>query len=258
MVRDFNLKDTKWITGWRGLPECYVKIRTPGVTTVIGDMIPDPEMEEWVRKMGQAAVDKILTAAGHRGTAMHMFIEHFITTYAKTKDASAALRMTQTTSPPLLLKEGIPQDKIDIGRELFYKFYYSDFANSYAGLIAAELGIWSPTLFYRGLADVFFQDRVYGPVVTDFKTSSTYIKKNSVKELKYKYQLGAYASAIEEMYKDKGLQIKRSTILCVNTKSEAVQEIVIEGKELEEYKEKFKTLVKDWHIKHNQGYLITV
>ena len=252
-----NPKDIKWITGWKGLPECYIKVKTPGVTSVIGDMIPDPEMEEWVRKMGQAKVDAILTAAGHRGTAMHMFIEHFITTYAKSKDPSEALRMTQTASPPLLLKEGIPQDKIDIGRELFYKFYYSEFANTYSELIAAELGIYSPTLFYRGLADVFFQDRVFGPVVTDFKTSSGYIKKGSVKELKYKYQLGAYANALEEMYKEKGLLIKRSTILCVNTKTEGLQEVVCEGKELQEYKDKFKTLVKNWHIKNNQGYLIT-
>jgi len=258
MVNGFNVKDTKWITGWKGLPECYVRIKTPGVTSVIGDMIPDPEMEEWVRKMGQEAVDKILTAAGHRGTAMHMFIEHFITTYAKTKDPSEALRVTQTISPPLLLKEGIPQDKIDIGRELFYKFYYSEFANTYGGLIAAEMPMYSPTLFYRGLVDVFFQDRVFGPVVTDFKTSSGYIKKGSVKELKYKYQLGAYSNAVEEMYKDKGLEIKRSTILCVNTKTEGLQEVICEGKELQHFKEEFKTLVKNWHIKNNQGYLITV
>jgi hypothetical protein len=256
MGGEFNIKNVKWTTGWKGLPECYVRIKTPGVTSIIGDMIPDPEMEEWVRKMGQAKVDAILTAAGHRGTAMHMFIEHFITTYAKSKDPSEALRMTQTTSPPLLLKEGIPQDKIDIGRELFYKFYYSEFANTYAGLIAAEMPMYSASLFYRGIVDAFFQDRVYGPVVTDFKTSSDYIKKGSIKELKYKYQLGGYASAVEEMYKDKGLLIKRSTILCVNTKTEALQEIAVEGKELEEYKEKFKTLAKEWHIKHNQGYLI--
>ena len=62
----------------------------------------------------------------------------------------------------------------------------SSFANTYGGLIAAEMPMYSPTLFYRGLIDCFFQDRVYGPVVTDFKTSNGYIKKGSVKELKYK------------------------------------------------------------------------
>jgi hypothetical protein len=251
-----DLKSVKWITGWKGLPEAYARIKTPGVTSVIGDMVPDPEMEAWVLKVGQAEVDRIMTAAGYRGTAMHLFIENFITPLSKTKDPSEALKFTQTVTPAQLIKEGIPQYKIDEGRELFYKFYYSDWSNAYNDLIAVELPVYSPTLFYRGKADVFFQDRVYGPVVTDFKTSSGYIKKGSVKELKYKIQGGAYASAIEEMYKSKGLTIKRSTILCVNTKTDTLQEVVVEGKELEHFKEEFKTLIKNWHIKYNQGYLI--
>ena len=74
--------------------------------------------------------------------------------------------------------------------------------------------------------------------------------------MKYKIQGGGYASAIEEMYKSKNLKIKRSTILCVNTKTESLQEVIVEGKELEHFKEEFKTLVKQWHIKYNQGYLI--
>jgi len=256
MVDGFNIRDTKWITGWKGLPECYVKIKAPGVTSVIGDMIPDPEMEEWVRKVGQAKVDEILTLAGYRGTAMHMFIEHFITTLSKSKDPSEALRVTQEVSPDLLFKEGVPQNKIDEGRDLFYKFYYSEFASNYTNLVKAELGIYSPTLFYRGLADVVYMDRVFGISVTDFKTSNGFIKKGSVKELKYKYQLGAYSNALDEMYKEKNVSVKKASILCVNTKTENLQEVICQGKELEEYKEKFKTLVKEWHKKHNQEYLI--
>jgi len=254
----FDLRSVKWTTGWKGLPEAYVRIKTPGVTSVLGDMIPDPEMEEWIRKVGQEKVDQILTAAGHRGTAMHCFIEQFISILSKTKDVSEALKHTQTVSPGILIKEGVPQYKIDEGRDLFYKFYYSDFPTKYTNPIGQELGIYSATLFYRGLVDIFYMDKIFGPAVTDFKTSNGYIKKGTVKELKYKYQLGAYAGALDEMYKDKGLVIKRSSILCVNTKTDALQEVVLDGKELEEYKEKFKTLAKEWHIKNNQGYLITL
>jgi len=93
-------------------------------------------------------------------------------------------------------------------------------------------------------------------MVTDFKSSYEYIKKSSIKELKYKYQLGGYSNALEEMYKDKKLKIKRSSILCINTKNDDLQEVISEGKELEYFKEEFKTLVKNWHIKNNQGYLI--
>ena len=256
MVEGFDLKNIKWTTGWKNLPECYLRIKTPGVTSVIGSEIADPEMEEWIRKVGQAKVDEILKKAGYRGTAMHIFIENFVKILAKSKDPSEALKYTQENTPQQLVYEKIPKYKIDEGRALFYKFYYSDWSNAYINLIATELGIYSPTLFYRGKVDVFFQDNVFGPVITDFKTSNGYIKKGSVKEYKYFLQLGGYASAVEEMYKDKELKIKRSTILCINTKTEGLQEIILDGTELEHYKNEFKTICKEWHIKHNQGYLI--
>lgn len=254
---NIDTKNIKWVNGWRDLPEAWVKIKTPGVTSIINEMIPDPEMEEWVRKMGQDKVDEILKNAGYRGTAMHIFIENFINVLAKTRDPGKALEHTQKISPKLLLEEeNIPQYKIDEGRELFYKFYYSEFANTYNNLIKTELGIYSSNYFYRGKADVFYNDKIFGPSVTDFKTSSGYIKKGSVKELKYKYQLGAYSNALDEMYKSKNIIIKKSSILCINTKTNDLQEIVVGGSELEKYKQEFKTIAKDWHVKNNQEYLI--
>ncbi len=257
MASTFNLDHIEWRKGKYNLPEAWLKIKVPGVTSVINETVPDPEMEEWVRKVGQAKVDEILTNAGYRGTAMHLFIENFLNTFAKNKDASEALTATQTLTPPQLLIENIPQYKIDEGRNLFYKFYYSSFANSYENLIATELGIYSASLFYRGKLDVFYKDRVFGVCVTDFKTSTAYIKKGSMKEHKYFLQLGGYVNAVEEMYKEKNLQIKKSSILCVNTKSDELQEIVLAGKELEKYKTEFKTLVKEFHIINNQKYLIS-
>lgn len=255
-VKKLNDYNSKWITGWKGLPELWYKLTVPSVTKVINELIPDPEMEEWVRKVGEAKAQEIMTNAGYRGTAMHLFIENFVNQYAKTKDASKALKFTQETSPSELIKEKIPQYKIDEGRELFYKFYYSDFSNNYNNLIGSEIGIYSPSLYFRGLADVFYNDRVFGPAVTDYKTSNGYIKKGSVKELKYKTQLGGYAMALDEMYKTKNLLIKRASILCINTKTEILQEVVCEGTELEKYKQDFKTLVLEWHKTNNQEYLI--
>lgn len=248
----------KWTRGWKNLPEAWFQIKTPGVTSIISEMVPDPEYEEWVRKVGQEKVDEIMQNAAFRGTAMHFFfLENFIVTLSKTKDPSEALRVTQSISPDLLFKEGVPENKINEGRDLFYKFYYSEFASNYINLVKAELGIYSPTLFYRGLADVVYMDRVFGISVTDFKTSNGFIKKGSVKELKYKYQLGAYANALDEMYKEKNVRVKKASILCVNTKTENLQEVICQGKELEQFKEEFKTLVKEWHMKHNQEYLIS-
>lgn len=257
MATKFIPWQVKWTIGWKGLPEAYTKLNVPSVTKIINELIPDPEMEEWARKVGEEKAKEIMTNAGYRGTAMHMFIENFVNELAKTKDASKSLAFTQVKSPEELIKENIPENKINEGRELFYKFYYSDFSNNFTNLIGSEIGIYSPTLFYRGLADVFYTNRVFGPVVTDYKTSNGYIKKGTVKELKYKTQIGGYAAALDEMYKKKNIVVKRGSILCVNTKTEILQEVICEGAELEKYKQDFKTLVIQWHKNNSQEYLIS-
>ena len=96
----------------------------------------------------------------------------------------------------------------------------------------------------------------HGMSLTDFKSSNGKIKKGSVKELKYKLQLGGYALALDEMYKEKNIIINRASILCVDKQSDILQEIESVGKELAEYKEKFKELVVQYHIKNNTEYLI--
>jgi hypothetical protein len=70
---NLDLRNTKWTTGWKGLPECYIKLKTPGVTSIISEMIPDPEYEEWIRKVGKEKVDEIMKQAALRGTSMHFF-----------------------------------------------------------------------------------------------------------------------------------------------------------------------------------------
>lgn len=252
-----NKHDIKWVKGWRGLPEAWMKIKIPSVTSIIASL-PDPEYEQWVLKVGQEKVDEIMRLAGYRGTALHRFNENFIISFAKSKDPSEALKTTQTLTPKQLEKEKIPEDKINEGRDLFYKFYYSDYSNYFEDLIKTELPIYSPTLFYRGIIDIFYRERIFGLSVTDIKTSNGYIKKGSVKELKYFYQLGGYAAGMDEMLKDKGLTVKRSSILCINTKSDILQEIILDGAELEKYKTAFKTLVVEWHNNNNQSYLLNI
>jgi len=185
-----------------------------------------------------------------------LFIENFLRTFSKTKDVSAALKYTQIESPKELLKENIPQNKIDEGRDLFYKFYYSNFPGQYANILGLEYIIHSKIYFYRGKIDLLFKDSVYGVSVTDFKTCSEPAKKGSVKEYKYKIQIGAYSSAIDEMLKPKNLSVKRSSLLFVNTQNDILDEMVCLGEELELYKNEFKKLVLDWHIKNGQEFLI--
>jgi PD-(D/E)XK nuclease superfamily len=251
-----DLKNPKWVNGSHGLPEVWVKIKIPSVSAIISDMVQDPDLEDFIRKLGKEKAEQIMQAAANRGTAMHLFIENFVKTYSKTLDVSDALLYTQEETPKELVKQNIPENKINEGREMFYKFYYSDYSNKYEKLIGCESPLWSPSLFYRGKADVIYNDKIYNLSITDYKTGSDYIKKGSVKELKYKLQLGAYGNALDEMYKDKNVKVNKCSILCVSTKSEILQEIECIGTELEEFKERFKTLCREYHIKNKTEFLL--
>jgi len=118
------------------------------------------------------------------------------------------------------------------------------------------MGVYSSSLFYRGKLDILYRDPLFGIALTDFKSSSEKIKKGSVKEYKYFCQLGGYSQCLKEMYASKGLIINRASILCIDKKSDIVNEIVLSGAKLREYEEIFSKLVIEYHKKLNQDYLI--
>jgi len=252
----FDLTQVKWVKGYYDLPEAYIKLKIPSVTTILNEMVPDPDLEKWKSDVGEEQAKKISESAGNRGTSMHTFIENFINILTKTKDPSEALKYTQIESQKILESLSIPQDRIDIGRDLFYNFYQSDFVNLYNQVINTELTLFSKKYFFRGKLDVIYKELLYGICVTDFKTSSSNIKKGSIKEKKYKLQCGAYCIAIEDMFEEKNIKINKSSILCMNTKTNGVQNIEIIGDELNSYKEEFKTLLREYHIKNNQEFLV--
>jgi hypothetical protein len=251
----FDLTRVEWRKDKKGLPEAILKLKIPSVSSIVNSL-PDAEYDKWVESVGKDKVDKIMTSAGNRGSATHIFVENFLSNYASSKDISKALTYTQEQSPKLLESDNIPKDKIEEGRNLFYKFYYSDYSNRYSDILALEMGIYSPSLFYRGVLDIFYKDKIYGLSITDFKSSNGKIKKGSVKEEKYKYQLYAYSRCIEEMYAHKNVKVNHASILCIDKQSDDLQEIVLNGNELYVYKEKFEELVKQWHIQNKTEYLI--
>ena len=254
---NFDIEKIKWVKGHRNMPEAHYIFKVPSVTAIISEFVPDPEYEQWVAKMGQEQVDKIMISAAQRGTSFHFFLENFIFKYAETKDVSEALKYTQIESPKKLLLDEIPPDKIEEGRDLFYKFYYSDYSNKYLDVLGIELAIYSPLHFYRGKLDILFKDSIYGLSLTDFKSSSSKIVPGSTKEYKYKLQLGAYANAIDEMYASKNIVVNNASILCVNKKSDILDETSCNGDELKKYKEEFKTFAREYHIKYGQQFLVT-
>lgn len=261
---DFNpnlKRDVEWRKGWKDLAEAYVKIKVPGVTSVISDMIPDPAIEEWIKAVGKEAADKITQNAHWRGTAMHIFIENWLIEMQKSGDPTAALKYTQKASPPILItEEKVPDYKIKEGIKLFYNFIESDYATQYSKLIGTETSIYSPKLFYRGKVDWLFEQELYQLSVADFKTTNKPIEKGSRKEEGYKYQLGGYGLALDHMLLEKNphttQKVNYAAIIAVHTKSNLVQNIVLHGDELQEYKDKFETIIKGYHQKHGQQFLL--
>lgn len=252
-----DLKNLKWIKGWMDMPEAYVRVKTPGVTSIISDMIPNPEIDEWIKAVGQETADKITKASHDRGTAMHCFIENFLIEMKNSGDPSAALKYSQKQSVIILEDLKIPSYKIDEGRNLFYKFYESDYISDFSKLVGTEMNIYSPKFFYRGKIDWTFTKELWGLSIRDFKTSSKPISPGSRKEEGYKYQLGAYAGALEDMYRSQGndISVGYASIVCVQTKSNIVQNIECFGDELNHYKERFSSIAKEWHIKNGQEFL---
>jgi hypothetical protein len=256
MAFEFDINNIKWQSGSHGLPECVYKIKVPSVTQIINECIPDPDWDAFIAQVGKEKADDILMKAGQRGTSMHTFIEEFIVPYSKSNDISEALKLTQENTPKLLLEQQIPENKIKEGMDYFYKFYYSNYSTKFFNLLAVEMGIFSPSLFYRGKLDILYKDNLFGISLTDLKSSNDKVKKGSIKEYKHFLQLGAYANCLDEMYKDKGLIIKNASILNISKKTDELQEIVLSGTNLTDFKEKFKTLIRDYHIKNNQEYLL--
>lgn len=251
----FDKENIKWVNDHRNLPQAYYKIKIPSVSAVL-DLVPDPDLDAFIAAVGKTKAEQIMTAAGFRGSAMHMFIENYVSTLVKTKEPSEALKFTQEQSPILLAAEGVPVNKIKEGLDFFYKFYYSEFSNQFSEIIGTEMGIYSPTLFYRGKLDMFYKHRVFDYAVADFKSMSTPIKEGSVKHYKMKLQVSAYVLALEEMYRSKGLVIRYGSLICINKTNDILQELSISGTELLKNKEEFKNLVKQWHEKNGSSYLI--
>lgn len=254
-MENINLNKIKWFKDKYGNSTAYYQLKIPGVTTIISELIEDPDLDKFIADVGEEKAKQIMEDAAHKGTSAHTFIENFLSELSKSKDPSKALKYTEQTSVKFLNEERIPIDKIDKGRDMFFNFYHSEYSSKFLDLLGLELSIHSPILFYRGKIDVLYKLNPEGIIVTDFKTSSKIIDVDSIKMLKYKRQLGAYALALEHLFQEKNLKVNKSSILNI-VKTDYIQEISCSGDELEEQKKEFENLVKTWHINNNQEYLI--
>ena len=248
--------DIVWNTDDRGYPQANLKLFIPSVSRILSETIEDTELEAWIKEVGEEKAQEIMQNAAHRGTSLHKYMEVFIKDFALSKNKESSYAFAHKQSYNELLKENIPIGKINKGLELFNIFYYSYNIEQFRDIISTEFKIYSPIHFYRGALDILYK---YNNLrLTDYKTSSKKIEKDTIKEYKYKCQLGAYSNAIDELLLLKGSNknVEYASLLIFLTNDSNLQEIILEGKELKYYKEEFKTLAIKWHINNNQEFLI--
>lgn len=246
--------DITWSKGSTGYPNAFLKLQVPSVSRVLSEMIPDPELEEWIKSVGEEKAKEIMDYSAKRGTALHKYMELFTKKYTLTKNLQSALDYSKIMAEEELRDEHIPISFIRTGENLFNIFLYSDYKSQFENVISTEYKLYSPNYFYRGALDVFY--KYQGFRVTDYKTASKKIKEYSIKEYKYKCQLGAYANAMDELLINQNIKIDYASLLIFLTNDFNIQEIALEKEELEFYKEEFRQLTINWHINNKQEFLI--
>lgn len=250
----YNKNDIKWEIGYMGYPTAYLKIKTPSISTILNDMIDDPEFEEWKLAVGDKA-DDILKFCADRGTAMHLYCEKYFTYFSQTQNKLESYHRAILDTEEEL-SSTLKEVSIRKGREFFNKIYNSPISDKISNVKKCEFKIYSPYILSRGALDILYLHN-NNLCVSDFKNASKPIVEGSIKEYKYKVQLGGYAKMMDDMFVNakSPQRIDYCSIICANSLSCEIQEVSLFGDELSKFKEIFSNYVKEWHDKNGQGFL---
>ena len=211
----------------------------PSVTSVLS-LKSSSYLVDLQEKIGKEDLQKISERAALRGTAMHKFLENYLVCMKHKGDSEACLLYTQRKSTDSLLYE-MEKERVDVGRSLFYNVYHSGVLDKIQKVVFTEKFLYSEKNLFVGATDFGFLDKQKRMVLIDFKSASS-PRSNDVVE-KYKCQISAYAIAFEEMY---GKPVHRGEIWVSHPDGLQVEEI--SGTEMEEKKEEFLELCKQYHL----------
>ena len=190
--------------------------RLPSVTTILGATKDQQFLKEWKAKVGEKEADRIKNVSSSRGTAMHKFLEHYITGVGYddlTELGQAAKAMAKKV--------------IDIGLAPVEEYYGSEVTLYYPGL-------------YAGSTDLVCVHNGKDSIV-DFKQSNRPKKEEWIED--YKLQIAAYAMAHDYVHES---NIEQGVIM-VCTPDLYYQEFVVSGAELRRYKHMFLKRLDSYH-----------
>lgn len=240
---------------WSAYDEGGNKLVIPSVSKVV-DSKDDPELDNFREEVGEEQFQRIMKLAADRGTAFHKFMENYYLAFAAKGDLEKSLLYSQTKSVQQLKEEKIAEKQIETGRNMFYQLLESFNMDGDYPEVHQVLGLESKVvnfkLPYRGAYDINYlwpAMNKLNNVITDYKSSSSYIEKGSVKERKYKLQLSGYWTAYEQMT-NRELDAAK---IWVSVKNSGTQEIMIGRSEYNELWEEFTDLCTHFHNQHGQS-----
>jgi hypothetical protein len=227
-------------------------ILMPSVTTVLSSE-PSQYLSDLEQKIGKKELSKISERAAFRGTAMHRFLENYFICRHHGGNEEKCLMYTQKKTPLDLRNDGIEEDRIAYGRNLFYNYMHEGTFDQIKRVLFTEKFLFSLKNKFAGTTDFGFEHTDGGIVIADFKSASGHRGVDVVN--KYKKQLGAYTIAYEEIY---NREIKNAQVWI--SSPEGMQIEVIYGLDLETAKKEFLDLARrfheSWDVKPIRNYYI--
>ena len=190
--------------------------RLPSVTTVLGRTKNQQFLKEWKAKVGEAEAERIKNLSSSRGTAMHKFLEHYIT-------GSGYDDLTELGQEAKTMAEKV----IEVGLAPVEEWYGSEVTLYYPGLYAGSTDL---VCLHNGKESI-----------VDFKQSNRPKREDWIED--YYMQIAAYAMAHDYVY---GSKIEQGVIM-VCTPDLYYQEFKVQGAELRSWKHKFLKRLDMYH-----------
>jgi genome maintenance exonuclease 1 len=202
--------DRKTIGG-RRLYSCPNGDKLPSVTTILGATKPEKDkqtLRNWKQRIGVANAQEITTAAANRGTRIHSFLEKYMLN-GELGDSGS--------NPFSIQSHRMANHIVENGLKDITEFY------------GAEVNLYYPGL-YAGTTDCVAMKN--GQIIIgDFKQTNKPKKREYIED--YLLQLSAYISCHDKLY-DTNIQCG---IVMMCDPALTYQEWILEGEELEKYKQ---------------------
>jgi len=196
--------------------------RLPSVTTILGKTKNQQFLKEWKAKVGEQEAERIKNLSSSRGTAMHKFLEHYITGVGYDD-------LTEIGQKAKAMAKKV----IEVGLTPVEEWYGSEVTLYYPGLYAGSTDL---VCLHNGKE-----------TVVDFKQANRPKKAEWIED--YYMQIAAYAMAHDYVYNSK---IEQGVIM-VCTPDLYYQEFVVSGAELRQWKHRFlKRLDMYYDLLHDE------